>query len=175
VQITAANGTDLRLGIAGREGIADAGDLTAPGAFGNLPCGEGFIAPVEGSAEGRLVIDGTIASYGLPSAPADLRIEGGHLREAGGEAGEWLLKELTAASDEGTNVAELGVGTNEKATLSDNLLEAEKVLGTIHVAFGTSAGFGGTVQAGIHIDCVLTKPTLALDGEPILREGELLL
>ena len=31
----------------GRAGIADDGDLTAPGAFGNLPCGEGFIAPLE--------------------------------------------------------------------------------------------------------------------------------
>ena len=173
-RITAANGTDLRLDLSGREAIADDGNLTAPGAFGNLPCGEGFIAPVEGAAAGRLVIDGTIAGYGLPAEPADLRIEAGHLVEAGGEPGEWLLKALNGASEEGTNVAELGVGTNEKATLGDNLLEAEKILGTIHVAFGTSAGFGGTVQADIHIDCVLTKPTLALDGEEILREGELL-
>ncbi len=173
-RITAANGTDLRLELGGREATPDAGDLTAAGAFGNLPCGEGFIAPVEGSAEGRLVIDGTIASYGLPTEPADLRIEAGHLVEATGKPGEWLINSLRGASEEGTNVAELGVGTNEKATLSDNLLEAEKILGTLHVAFGTSAGFGGTVQAGIHIDCVLTEPTLALDGEPILRDGELL-
>ncbi len=175
VRITAANGTDLRLDIGGRDGIPDTGDLTAPGAFGNLPCGEGFIAPVEGGGEGRLVIDGTIAGYGLPTEPADLRIAGGHLTEATGAPGEWLMKALTDASAEGTNVAELGVGTNEKATLGDNLLEAEKILGTIHVAFGTSAGFGGTVQAGIHIDCVLASPTLELDGEPILRDGELLL
>ena len=63
-RITCANGSDLRLGLGEREAIADAGDLTAPGAFGNLPCGEGFIAPIEGTAEGTLVVDGTIASIG---------------------------------------------------------------------------------------------------------------
>ena len=51
-RITCPNGSDLRLGLEGRTGIPDAGELTAPGAFGNLPCGEGFIAPVEGTARG---------------------------------------------------------------------------------------------------------------------------
>ena len=52
-RVTCANGSDLRLGLGEREAIPDAGDLTAPGAFGNLPCGEGFIAPIEGSAGGH--------------------------------------------------------------------------------------------------------------------------
>jgi leucyl aminopeptidase (aminopeptidase T) len=173
-RLTCANGSDLRLGLQGREGIVDDGDLTAPGAFGNLPCGEGFIAPVEGTVGGKLVVDGTIASYGLPKEPVEMRIEAGHLVEARGEAGEWLLKTLRAAGGEGTNVAELGVGTNEKAELTDNLLEAEKILGTVHVAFGASAGIGGTVQVPVHIDGVVTRPTLELDGEAIVRDGELL-
>jgi aminopeptidase len=173
-RITCANGSDLRLGLEGREGISDDGNLTADGAFGNLPCGEGFIAPIEGTAEGRLVVDGTIASYGLPDAPADLRVEAGHLAEAKGAAGEWLMKTLKAAGEEGTNVAELGVGTNEMAELSENLLEAEKILGTVHVAFGASAGIGGTVQVPVHIDGVVTRPTLELDGEALVRDGQLL-
>jgi leucyl aminopeptidase (aminopeptidase T) len=173
-RITSAGGTDLRLELGGREGISDDGNLSAPGAFGNLPCGEGFIAPLEGRTEGRLVFDGTIASYGLPEEPADLRVEAGHLVEAGGTAGEWLMTTLQAAGEEGTNVAELGVGTNEKARLSANLLEAEKILGTVHVAFGASAGIGGTVQVPVHIDGVVTRPTLTLDGRELLRDGELL-
>jgi leucyl aminopeptidase (aminopeptidase T) len=173
-RITSGNGTDLRLGLEGRDGMSDDGNLTADGAFGNLPCGEGFISPLEGTAVGRLVVDGTIASYGLPDSPADLRIEGGHLVEAAGDAGEWLMKTLKGAGAEGTNVAELGVGTNEKAELSANLLEAEKILGTVHVAFGASAGIGGTVQVPVHIDGVVTRPTLELDGEAILRDGQLL-
>jgi leucyl aminopeptidase (aminopeptidase T) len=173
-RITCPNGSDLRLGLEGRKGISDAGELTESGAFGNLPCGEGFIAPMERTAQGRLVADGTIATYGLPSEPVMLKVEEGHLVEAEGEAGAWLMEALTGAGPDGTNVAELGVGTNEKATLSDNLLEAEKILGTVHVAFGASAGIGGTVQVSIHIDCVVTRPDLELDGELLVRSGELL-
>ncbi len=173
-RITCPNGSDLRLGLQDRDGISDDGDLADDGAFGNLPCGEGFISPLEGSATGRLVVDGTIASYGLPESPADLRIEAGHLVEASGPAGEWLLSTLRAAGEEGTNVAELGVGTNEKAELSENLLEAEKILGTVHVAFGASAGIGGTVQVPVHIDGVVVRPTLELDGEAIVLDGRLL-
>ena len=34
------------------------------------------------------------------------------------------------------NMAELGIGTNDKASRPDNVLEAEKILGTIHMALG---------------------------------------
>jgi leucyl aminopeptidase (aminopeptidase T) len=168
------DGSELRLGLAGREGAVDSGDLSAPGAFGNLPCGEGYIAPVEGSAEGTLVVDGTIAGMGIPAEPARLTVEGGNLVAASGADGERLLGALREHGPDGTNVAELGVGTNDRAELNDELLEAEKILGTVHVAFGASAAIGGTVQVPIHIDCVVTRPDLLLDGEPIMRAGELL-
>src|SRR3954453_6824194 len=58
--ITCPNGSDLRLGLEGRTAIPDAGELTERGAFGNLPCGEGFISPDDRSCEGPLVVDGTI-------------------------------------------------------------------------------------------------------------------
>jgi leucyl aminopeptidase (aminopeptidase T) len=172
--ITDANGSDLRLGLGEREGVPDAGDLTAPGAFGNLPCGEGFIAPIEGTTEGSLVVDGTIAAIGRVSEPVVLTVAEGHLREASGPVGEQLLEMLTAAGPDGTNVAELGIGTNNKAILSGDLLEDEKILGTCHVAFGASAAIGGTVQVPIHIDCVVLRPEVAIDGVPVLRGGELL-
>jgi leucyl aminopeptidase (aminopeptidase T) len=173
-RITCASGSDLRLGLEGREGMPDDGNLTAPGAFGNLPCGEGFIAPVEGATEGTLVVDGSIASVGIPEVPAALTVEKGHLVAATGEAGERLMELLTAHGPDGTNVAELGIGTNEKATLVGEVIEDEKILGTAHIAFGASAGIGGTVQVPIHIDCVVMKPDVSIDGEPLLRSGELL-
>lgn len=173
-RITCANGSNLRLGLAGRAGIPDAGDLTARGAFGNLPCGEGFIAPMEGTAEGTLVVDGTIAGIGRVAAPSGLRVEGGHLAGASGPEGERLMELLTAHGRDGTNVAELGIGTNEKAQLTGELLEDEKILGTCHVAFGASAAIGGTVQVPVHLDCVVLRPTVAVDGEELVRDGELL-
>ncbi|UJA20305.1 aminopeptidase [Thermoleophilia bacterium SCSIO 60948] len=173
-RITADNGTDLTLGLEGRSGIPDAGGLTAPGAFGNLPCGEGFIAPLEGTASGRLVADGTIGSLGWPSEPAVFEIEAGSVVGATGPEGERLLEMLRGAGEGGTNVAELGIGTNERAEVSGNLLEDEKILGTCHVAFGASAAIGGTVQVPIHEDVVVMRPVVSVDGREILRDGRLL-
>jgi leucyl aminopeptidase (aminopeptidase T) len=173
-RIRCPNGSDLRLGLEGRTGIPDAGELSEPGAFGNLPCGEGFIAPVEGTTEGRLVVDGTIATVGVGEEPVELVIHRGHLVSASGERGERLMEPLTAAGPDGTNVAELGIGTNEKAILSGEILEDEKLLGTVHVAFGASAAIGGTVQVPVHLDCLVMKPDVTVDGEPVVRNGALL-
>ena len=174
VHITCPRGSDLRLGLEGRKGISDAGELTEPGAFGNLPCGEGFIAPVEGTAEGALVVGGSIAGIGMVSWPVTLDVEKGHLVNATGAEGAQLLELLTAHGEDGTNVAELGIGTNEKATLTGEVLEDEKILGTAHVAFGASAAIGGTVQVPVHLDCVVLEPDVEIDGRPVVRGGRLL-
>jgi aminopeptidase len=173
VRITSRHGSDLRFGIEGREGIVDAGELSSRGAFGNLPCGEGFIAPVEGTAEGTLVVDGSIAGVGLLDTPTSLTVREGHLTDATGSDGAALLELLTVHGEDGTNVAELGIGTNEEAILTGNILEDEKILGTCHVAFGASAAIGGTVQVPVHLDCVVLEPTVEIDGEAIVSGGEL--
>ena len=175
VRITCRHGTDFRLGIEGRLGIVDAGELSNRGAFGNLPCGEGFIAPVEGTAEGTLVIDGSIAGVGLLDTPVSLTVRGGHLTDATGSDGAALMELLTVHGEDGTNVAELGIGTNEEAVLTGNILEDEKIFGSAHVAFGASAAIGGTVQVPVHLDCVLLEPTVEIDGEAIVGGGELLI
>jgi leucyl aminopeptidase (aminopeptidase T) len=177
-QITCPNGSDLRMGLEGRTAIPDAGELTAPGAFGNLPCGEGFIAPLEGTTSGTLVVDGSMAGIGLVSEPVELVVEGGHLTSARGGQGMAFMELLTVHGDDGTNVAELGIGSNEKAKLTGNILEDEKILGTCHVAFGASAAIGGTVQVPVHLDVVVLKPTVVIDpgtdgSVEIVRDGEL--
>jgi leucyl aminopeptidase (aminopeptidase T) len=174
-RIRDANGSDLRLGLGDREGIPDAGDLTEPGAFGNLPCGEGFIAPIEGTSEGTLIVDGTIGGIGRVDEPVEITVQAGHLTDANGPQGAQLIEMLGTGGPEGTNVAELGIGTNERAILTGELLEDEKIFGTCHVAFGASAAIGGTVQVPIHIDVVVMRPELAIDGRVILRDGELLI
>jgi leucyl aminopeptidase (aminopeptidase T) len=173
-RITCENGSDFRFGLDGRNGIVDGGELSGPGAFGNLPCGEGFIAPVEGTGEGTLVVDGSIAGVGLLETPTALTVRGGHLVEASGKDGAALMDLLILHGEDGTNVAELGVGTNEEAILTGNVLEDEKILGSAHVAFGASGAIGGTVQVPVHLDCVVLEPTVEIDGETILSGGELL-
>ena len=171
--VTCSRGTDLRLDLRGRHGIPDAGDLTARGAFGNLPCGEGFIAPAGG--EGVLAAS-SLAAVGLAAGePALLTVRDGRLAEATQPEGERLLAMLREHGDAGTNLAELGVGTNDAARLTGNVLEDEKILGTVHVAFGASAAIGGTVSVPIHLDCVVLDTTLTVDGTPVLDAGRFLL
>jgi leucyl aminopeptidase (aminopeptidase T) len=162
-------GSDFTLDLSGREGIADDGTLTARGAFGNLPCGEGFIAPVGG--EGRIVVAASLASLGRTDEPVSLTVEEGRLVRAENGLGPRFLETLQAAGARGTNLAELGVGTNDKAQLTGNILEDEKILGTVHVAFGASAGIGGSVSVPVHLDVVILEPTLEVDGERVLDSG----
>src|SRR6266540_2147114 len=173
-RITCANGSDLRLSLEGRTGIPDAGELSEAGAFGNLPCGEGFISPLQHEGDGRLVVDGTIASIGRVGEPVELTMESGGLASATGKEGARLMELLTAHGTDATQVAELGTGTTEKAILTGELLEDKKILGTVHVAFGASAAIGGTIQVPVHLDCVVMKPDLAVDGKAVVRDGELL-
>jgi leucyl aminopeptidase (aminopeptidase T) len=172
-RITCNHGSDLRIALEGRQGIVDAGELGSRGAFGNLPCGEGFIAPAIEGTEGVLVVDGSIAEVGLLDTPTALTVREGRLVEATGPDGSRLLELLTAHGDEATSVAELGIGTNEEAELTGNILEDEKILGTCHVAFGASAAIGGTVQVPVHLDCVVLEPTVEIDGETVVSDGEL--
>ncbi len=172
--LTCPLGTDLRLDLRGRSAISDEGDLGAPGSFGNLPCGEGFISPAGG--------DGTIATtslglVGLTAGPVALTVRGGVLvdaRGAGDEAARYLAM-LDAHGPPGRNLAELGVGTNDRATLTGNILEDEKILGTAHVAFGASAAIGGTVAVAVHIDVVVTQASLTIGSTAVLDRGRWLL
>jgi aminopeptidase len=170
--VTCPRGSDFTVDLSGRTGIADDGDLSAAGAFGNLPCGEGFISPLTG--EGTLVA-ATLASLGIPDEPTRLTVREGRLADASGEWGARWAGLMDAAGEQGRNLAELGVGTNERATLTGNILEDEKMLGTVHVAFGASAGIGGTVAVPVHLDCLIEHATLDVGETRVLDAGRFVL
>ncbi len=167
--VTCGKGTDLRLDLQGRTAIPDDGDLTAKAAFGNLPCGEGFIAPLNG--EGQLVAT-TVGGLGLAEeGTITLTVEDGNLVEATGATGARFIAHLIEHGDLGRNLAELGVGTNDKAKLTGNVLEDEKIIGTVHIAFGASAAIGGNVAVPVHDDCVIVDPTLTIGGTTVVDNG----
>jgi len=171
-RVTCPRGTDLELALDGRAGVADDGELSAPGAFGNLPCGEGFIAPAYG--EGTVVAS-SVAPLGISTEPARLTVAEGKIVAADGGLGPAFIELLLAHGELGTNLAELGVGTNDRARLTGNVLEDEKILGTVHVAFGASAGIGGKVSVPIHLDVVVVDASLEVDGQAVLDNGRYVL
>src|SRR5262245_57523712 len=175
-RITSAPGPDLVFPVRGRAAHEDNGNLRAPGAFGNLPAGEAYIAPVETEGEGTVVVDGSLAGYGLLRTPLRLRLSRGRIVDAVGEAADWLLETLDAGCDvAGRTIAELGVGVNPGAAVTGVSVLDEKARGTAHVAFGTNTSFGGINDAGVHVDAVLLRPTIHVDDVPLIVDGQTLL
>jgi leucyl aminopeptidase (aminopeptidase T) len=158
------------MSVEGRNAIPSTGVYRELGHSGNLPSGEAFLAPLEGTAEGELLVDGSIAGVGRLSEPVLREISEGRLVSASGPDGERLLS-LLDRSEEGRNVAELGIGTNNKTHLTGVTLEDEKIYGTIHIAFGSNDTFGGTVAAGVHLDAVVLEPELYLDDRLVVGQG----
>ncbi len=177
VEIKAPNGTHLFLSIKGRRATADTGNLTAPGSFGNLPAGEAFIAPVEGTTQGTFVAEW--GSTRKLDTPTEFHIRNGEVIRVEGDPGlVQYLEEVFQKYPQARNIAELGIGTNPKASRPDNILEAEKIAGTIHLALGDNSTFGGQVKVPFHHDFVLFKPTVSVttgtERIEILREGKCL-
>lgn len=173
-RITAPGGTDVEISLRGREGRSDDGDLRAAGAFGNMPAGEAYIAPLEQEGRGTIVFDGSLASWGLLEEPLSVSFAGGRaVSTEGGGAAEWLAETLDAGGANGRVIAELGIGTNPGAKITGVILEDEKVEGTIHLAFGTNTGIGGQNESSVHIDGLVRDPTVELDGRVIMRDGRL--
>lgn len=175
-RVTTALGTDITMSLEGRDCHEDHGIVRSPGEFTNLPAGEAYLAPLEGTAKGRIVVDGSAAGVGLVKDPITLIVEGGYATEITGGAEARKLNEITAKfGKDGRNIAELGIGTNDKAILTGLVLEDEKVMGTVHIAIGDNASMGGNVSVPSHLDLVIKKPTLYLDGKEIIRDGNLLI
>jgi len=166
IRVTTPNGTDMNICKQGRYAKGDDGLLTAPGSFGNLPAGEAYLAPLEGMSHGSMVIEwGPTRKL---DEPLRLTIEKGVVvRIEGNDPHRARLEAKFAEDINCRNIAELGIGTNDKASRPDNVLEAEKILGTIHIALGDNSGFGGTVSAPFHEDYVFYQPTLTA----IMAEG----
>lgn len=171
-KVTTPAGTDITINIEGRECHADTGLVHNPGDFSNLPAGEAYIAPVEGTANGIIIVDG--AMVGKIKKPIKIMVKDGFATQITGDrSAEELEKILEPFGQPGRNIAELGIGTNHKARIVGSVLEDEKVMGTVHMALGDNKSMGGNVSVQSHLDGILLKPTLWIDDKKIMEDGEL--
>ena len=178
VRIQTRAGTDLKLNLGGRQVQADTGLLTEPGSWGNLPAGEAYTAPLEGTAEGILVVE----RGWFPGLKNKMKLifGAGQLIEifGGGQVGDELQELFKPLEDREPyvlrrNLAEFGIGTNPNARRRDNILEAEKIKGTVHIALGNNYHMGGRVKADLHQDFIIPFPTVEVDGDMLMAQGKL--
>ena len=177
IRITTPTGTDISFSIKGRKAFASKGLNHKKGESGNLPTGETFLAPVEGTTNGVFIVDGSMAGLGLVKN-SNLKIEvkkGYATRISGGMLAKKLSRMLDAVGKNARNIAEFGIGTNDSAKLSGVILEDEKVMGTVHIALGNNVSMGGNVNVPIHLDGVMKKPTVYLDKKILMKNGKLLI
>ena len=169
VHIT-GDGTDLTLGIEGREGVVSAG-------FRNMPDGEVFYSPVEDSAEGVITYAEFPAVYlGHDVVGARLVFREGKVVEASAEEGEEFLRQILATDEGASRLGELGLGCNPRITkFTRNVLFDEKIAGTVHLAVGASYTYtGGKNESAVHWDMVKDlRPggELSVDGDVVQRDG----
>jgi hypothetical protein len=183
----AASGTPhtLTADIGGWDRIPVASDgIIRDGAWGNVPSGETYIAPIEGSGAGTIAINGSIP--GLVVEPGNemiLHFARGrltHVEPDASPAARWLhesqIAGAQAAGDPNWSyLAEIGAGLNPAVErLTGTMLFDEKAAGTAHIALGTNTFMGGVVSASIHCDMVTRSPTILIDGKTVIDRGRLI-
>jgi leucyl aminopeptidase (aminopeptidase T) len=168
----------LGLGLLGRSPITSTGIIESD-TWGNLPGGETFIAPVEGTATGEYLLNGSFTGHVLrDDQPLVLRFDAGRLVGVDGvgrgrEAFDRLVDWPNCATQQPPlSLAELGVGVNTSIDeLTGNPLFDEKMARTVHIAVGDNSIYGGELHSHMHQDFVTRRPSLHIDGQPILTDG----
>ena len=174
VRIETPKGTDLQLKVDAKNFDPDTGMVLEEGGFSNLPAGEIFTGPL--NAEGKIVIEENV--FGVKEDKGDIfKVENGELKEIEEAPENSRIKEKVEKVENARNIAEFGLGTNPEAYFSRNLIQDEKILGTVHIALGDNSfcfpdGHEKEVESEIHWDFVLKNPTVWFDDERVLDEGE---
>lgn len=180
--VTAPGGTDLYMSFEGKTVVEKNniyvrkdGQLNA-----SPPCVEANMAPVKGSAEGKLVIDADQASIGLINEPIECIIEKGKIVDIRGGVEAKKLKSYFDNSGEPLLywVCELGIGLNPECRVRGRFVEDEAAYGTAHIGCGDNSrswGKDGEIVAQAHTDSIFWKPTITLDGEKLMEDGKLVI
>lgn len=191
VRVTSPGGTEITFGTKGRCAHLDDGDFSQPGTGGNLPAGETYISPLVGSAQGRIVFDGSMSTKDgtiFLYKPITVEYEAGFISQiAGGREAEILAETIRLGEDNAQGMApeyrrnarslgELGIGVNPLAGITGNMIVDEKAARTCHFAIGANYDHDG--PALIHLDGLVKEPTIELEMEDgttlvLLEDGEL--
>lgn len=176
VRVTSEAGTDLEIKLSGRKSVDQTCMAVEPGTWAPFPNCEAAVGPAENGVNGVMVIDGAVVPGGPPVNPIRAVFKDGFLTElSGGEDAEKLESFLKQYNNPDMyQVVELGIGLNEKAVIGRGLMaEDESQFGTMHLGIGAGATFGLPNSAPSHVDLVIRKPTIEVDGQLIMKNENL--
>jgi len=176
IHLTTDLGTDVLIDVTGRQamlpGLARPGHVGKKGGF----FGEAAIGPVEGTTNGKVVFEHAMDNLGVLDQPIYLTVNAGKVTAIeGGRSAEELRRLLEQADAGATNIAEFAIGTNPVAKLTGNLAEDKKVRGAVHMAVGDNMNLGGLVRSDVHLDGMILRPTVIIDGKTVVERGLLLI
>ncbi len=171
-RVTTEKGTDILFKIPKIKQSKEKKGLKYKSNWNNLPSGEAYFAPSD--ANGVYIIDASILDKKVDK-PIKITVKNRYAKTIkGGKLAAELRKTLKKLRDKQSyNIAELGIGVNPKAKLTGNTLEDEKVLGTCHIALGTSSAIGGNIKAKCHLDGIIKNPTIYIDKNIIMKKVRL--
>jgi len=182
IRFTSENGTDIKASIKGRLPVPSYGQAEGDYRAASFPTGEVMLAPIEGTAEGVYVVDASMGGIGKIQTPITIVAKGGRIEDIKGKDEADKLRALVANSGKGAdNIAEFGIGLNHMGLVTGNKNEDKRIAGSAHIALGNNCfignvpeGTSGTVDAKYHLDGVISRATVYLDGEKIVENGTLL-
>lgn len=180
IHVTSKTGTDLKFEITKRpvhvqDGIVDDEDMARGLYSTQLPSGKVEVAPVETSGRGTVYFDTPRALKGRPVSELQLSFEKGKVREFHAKRYEDVFREVYEATQgDKDRIGHFAIGLNPKIDLigypSDEL-----ALGTATIGIGANKGNGGQNDSSFEFSGTITKPTIEIDGTPLMTEGRLVL
>ena len=184
VRVTSPAGTDLRLTLAGRPGILDAGMLS-PGAekeklFAKrwfvLPGGNFGVAPRETSASGTVVTPKDRCNF-RPVRNARYEFAAGALTVVTAAEGEGCIQEQLESYGEGIKrIGFLGIGLNPELQVVEQGGDYRpfNAAGMVYLVLGDNRLLGGTneVEGGMSFGLPIVDATVEVDGQILVRDGK---
>jgi leucyl aminopeptidase (aminopeptidase T) len=138
-----------------------------------LPGGEVSLPPLEGTAEGVVVWERVASDLGALDGPVRIEVRGGRAFHIEGGAAADKLRAIVKTVRDADNIGEIGIGLNRAARIADEITEAKKAYGTVHIALGDSANeYGGVVECDVHLDGLVMSPTVSFDGRQVVVLGQ---
>ena len=174
-EIKSSNGTNIKFQLGNRPTLVGDGMITEDGEVDYFPGVQVSIAPIEETINGTIVVDASDNVQGIIKEPYFLTLNNGVITNVEGGLEASVMRNWLETRNDPTiyHLCHFTIGLNPKAGISGNMIEDERLLGSVDFGFGSqSESFKGTVGLSpYHMDIILRSPTVILDGEIMIENN----